>query len=413
MALVPFASRCVGYQIPTCGGLAMQVRRCAVVFIEPRERLDFDLSQLVAGGTGVEMVREWIALAAHLDQETVLDADEVESIGLLSPTQWITFEEACKLLPQERVDGLICKGLLVTDHEDHATMREQDEKIRASHWRGLSAAMHRHTRWQGIDTHEAERRFGKETEQPFFDRLGAPEPPVRERVESARRIALGKPAESSLEALIRQRVTCRSWDASRPLSTEDFASTLYRTFAARAVSDEPGITVMKRAVPSAGGLHPTEAYLLVQNVEGVKPGLYHYHPIDHALEPLGDVPGSESAALALRMVAGQQHFMKAHVLIVLASRFRRTFWKYRNHAKAFRAVILDAGHLSQMLYLAATERGLAAFITAAVNERDIEQIFGLDPMLEGVLAVSGFGWRGNLVDEVEFDPLGSVWPKST
>ena len=104
--------------------------------------------------------------------------------------------------------------------------------------------------------------------------------------------------------------------------------------------------------------------------------------------------------------------MKAHVIIILASRFRRTFWKYRNHAKAYRAIILDAGHLSQTLYLAAAERGLAAFITAAVNERDIEEIFGLDPMLEGVLAVSGFGWRGELVDEVEFDPLGSVWPRS-
>lgn len=389
----------------------MQVRRCAVVFIEPRERLDFDLSQLVAGGTGIEVVLEWIALAAHLDQELVLDADEVEALGVLSPERWITFEEACKRMPQERLDGLIRKGLLVCDHEGYSVMRAQDETIRASHWRGLSATTHRHTRWQGIDTLEAERRFGKETEQPFLDRLGTPEPPVRERVASAKRIALGKPEESSLEALISQRVTCRNWDASRPLSAEDFAATLYRTFAARAVSDEPGITVMKRAVPSAGGLHPTEAYLLVQNVEGVKPGLYHYHPIDHALEPLGDVPGTGSPALALRIVAGQRHFMKAHVLIVLASRFRRTFWKYRNHAKAFRAVILDAGHLSQMLYLAATERGLAAFITAAVNERDIEEIFGLDPMLEGALAVSGFGWRGELVDEVEFDPLGSVWPK--
>ena len=170
---------------------------------------------------------------------------------------------------------------------------------------------------------------------------------------------------------------------------------------------------MKRAVPSAGGLHPTEAYLLVQNVEGVAPGLYHYHPIDHALEPLGEVAAAQSQTLALRLVAGQRHFMKAHVLVVLASRFRRTFWKYRNHAKAYRAVILDAGHLSQTLYLAAAERGLAAFITAAVNERDIEQLFGLDPMQEGVLAVSGFGWRGaEQVDEAEFDPLGSVWPTS-
>ncbi len=390
----------------------MHIRRCAVVFIEPRERLDFDLGRLVTGGTGVEMVREWIALAAHLDDEIALDTAEVTALGALSLEKWIDFDDACRTLPREVLERLLDKGLLLGDGDENAGTRERDEQVRTSHWRGLAATVHRHTRWSGVDTLEAERRFGEETDRPFLERLGEPETPVRERVESNQRIALGKPTDTALEALIRQRVTCRNWDVSRPLSAEDFASTLYRTFAARAVSDEPGITVMKRAAPSAGGLHPTEAYLLVQNVEGVTPGLYHYHPIDHALEPLGDIAAEDSQALALRIVAGQRHFMKAHVIIILASRFRRTFWKYRNHAKAYRAIILDAGHLSQALYLAAAERGLAAFITAAVNERDIEEIFGLDPMLEGVLAVSGFGWRGELVDEVEFDPLGSVWPRS-
>ncbi|SFN29014.1 putative peptide maturation dehydrogenase [Dokdonella immobilis] len=388
----------------------MQVRRCAVVFVEPRERLDFDLARLVSGGTGVETVLEWIALAAHLDDELLLCADEMQALGTMSPEKWVDLDSIADPAHLRVLQGLLGKGLLISDAGAQGDVRRRDEDVRASHWRGISAALHRHTRWRGIDTLEAEQRFGRESDRPFLDRLGAPEAPVRERVEPGRRIALGKAADSGLEALIRQRVTCRNWDTTRPLSTEDFATTLYRTFGARATSDEPGITVMKRAVPSAGGLHPTEAYLLVQNVEGVRPGLYHYHPIDHALEPLAEVAPEDSEALALRLVAGQRHFMKAHVVIVLASRFRRTFWKYRNHAKAYRAVILDAGHLSQTLYLAAAERGLAAFITAAVNERDIEEIFGLDPMLEGVLAVSGFGWRGEFVDEVEFDPLGSVWP---
>ena len=35
-----------------------------------------------------------------------------------------------------------------------------------------------------------------------------------------------------------------------------------------------------------------------------------------------------------------------------------------------------------------------AFITAAINEREIERALGLDPMREGVLAVTGFGYRG-------------------
>lgn len=387
----------------------MQVRRCAVVFVEPRERLGFDLGLLVAGGTGVASVLEWMALAAHLDEEIPLDADEVRVLGQLSPGNWVDYDELAGESDRPVLERLVSKGLLISDVDDHAELRRQDDEIRDGHWRGLSAAVHRHTRWHTVDTLEAERRFGRETDRPFLERLGDPEPLVCERVDSDKRLPLARPNDTALEKLIRARVTCRNWDTSRPLAADDFAATLFRTFAARAVNDEPGIEVMKRAVPSAGGLHPTEAYLLVQNVEGVKPGLYHYHPIDHALEPLGDIGAEDTPALALRMVAGQRHFMNAHVVIVLASRFRRTFWKYRNHAKAYRAVILDAGHLSQALYLAATERGLAAFITAAVNERDIEEIFGLHPMLEGVLAVTGFGWRGELVDEVEFDPLNSVW----
>jgi nitroreductase len=62
------------------------------------------------------------------------------------------------------------------------------------------------------------------------------------------------------------------------------------------------------------------------------------------------------------------------------------------------------------LYLAATELGLGAFVTAGVNEVDIEQAFGLDPMEEGPLAMCGFGIRGATCNEVEFDPLHAVWP---
>ena len=37
--------------------------------------------------------------------------------------------------------------------------------------------------------------------------------------------------------------------------------------------------------------------------------------------------------------------------------------------------------------------GLAAFVTSAINEADIERAFGMDPLVEGPLAMCGFGWR--------------------
>lgn len=391
----------------------MRVRRCAVVFVEPRESLGFDLARLLSGSTGLTHAREWVALAAHLDDELVVDEAEVAVLGRISPDEWVPLENLQATQGTALIDHLLAIGLLVADSDANTGMRGNDEAVRRGHWRALSAVHHRHTRWRGIDTLEAERRFGRETDRSLLEQLGAPDVPVREHCLPAERIALDRGRDTPLEDLARLRITCRNYERGRAVPLADFAQTMFRSFGARAVSDLPGITVMKRATPSAGGLHSTEAYLLVQNVEGIAPGLYHYHPIDHALEPLRVLDGGDTTALALSLVAGQRHFMDAQVIVVLAARFRRTFWKYRNHAKSYRAVVLDAGHLSQMLYLAATERGLAAFITAAVNEADIEQAFGLDPMHEGVVAVCGFGWRGTTVDEIEFDPLAAVWPAGT
>jgi hypothetical protein len=83
------------------------------------------------------------------------------------------------------------------------------------------------------------------------------------------------------------------------------------------------------------------------------------------------------------VVCGQTYFGDAHVLLVLTACFDRAFWKYRNHRKALIALMMDAAHLSQTLYLVATELGLGAFITAAVNNVDIEERLGLDGYVRG------------------------------
>ena len=93
------------------------------------------------------------------------------------------------------------------------------------------------------------------------------------------------------------------------------------------------------------------------------------------------------------------------MLVVLAARFQRTYWKYRNHAKAWKVIQLDAGHLSQNLYLSATELGYGAFITAAMNDECAERCFELDGVDAGAVAVCGFGRRSGALANVELDPL--------
>jgi putative peptide maturation dehydrogenase len=209
--------------------------------------------------------------------------------------------------------------------------------------------------------------------------------------------------------LLARRATCRNFDAEKPLPYALFAQLMERVFSAQShvrVSDDT--VFLKKTSPSGGGLHPIEAYLIVQNVEGVAPGLYHYHPIAHALEPL-PAPERPLQELAMAAVAGQHWFANAHVMVLMAPRYDRSFWKYRNHAKAYRAITLEAGHLSQTLYLCATEAGLAAYITCAINEVPLEQAFALDPLSSGALAICGFGWRGEEMVTLELDPAGEVW----
>jgi putative peptide maturation dehydrogenase len=385
----------------------MRVRRCGVLMLEPGERIEFDLLDLNSGGSGLRSTATWTAFAPHLADTIAISTAEAAALGALSPTVWIDDSILVKTHGTELAAGLLAKSLVV---EEGGDADARDRKLRETDWRPAAAVMHFASRWRGVDTEALQQRFVEELEGNLLDRLGPAPPPVRERVPANARVPLAKPAPSPLDGLLDGRVTCRNFAAERALPRADFAAVLYRTYGARIVDDyAPGVQILKKGVPSAGGLHPTEAYLLVRHVEGIAPGLYHYHPIDHALEPIRLLAPDEASALARRFVGAQAYLVGAHAFVIPTSRFRRNFWKYRNHAKAYRALVLDIGHLSQTMYLAATELGLAAFITAAVNEVDIEDAFGLDPLEEGPLAVTGFGIRAAERSEVEFDPLHAVW----
>ncbi len=384
----------------------MRVRRCHALVIEPRETRSIDLNALMAGQARMASRIQWVALAAHRDEGQPLDDDEMHALGRISPSEWSERAVLDETFGAGVVDRLIDARLLLGDDGTHA----DDTIVRESHWHPLAAVLHRHLRWRSVDTRMPAMDADRDA-ATMLDRLGRPPPVVAERRPDEQRIALCDPdADSALGMLASRRVTCRNFDPHRAIGARALSTLLHRVHRARAVHDVSGIAVQKKAVPSAGGLHPVEAYLLVRRVDGLAPGLYHYHSLDHALELLCPLDDGESEQYAREFVAQQPWFVDAPLQIVLAARFRRNFWKYRSHAKAYRAVILDAGHLSQMQYLVAAELGLGAFITAAVNEGEIEDAFGLDPMESGVLAVTGIGHRADTMTEFEFDPLHSIWP---
>jgi SagB-type dehydrogenase family enzyme len=145
--------------------------------------------------------------------------------------------------------------------------------------------------------------------------------------------------------------------------------------------------LLYKTSPSGGARHPAEVYLMALRVEGLRPGLYHYHPGHHYLKRLSTNVTRDRAWL---YCARQDYVRNAAALFLMTAVFRRTMWKYR-HARAYRVVLLDAGHLCQTFCLVATWLGLAPFCTAALKDTLIEKDLGIDGIRESVLYVAGVG----------------------
>uniref|UniRef100_UPI0004957A64 putative peptide maturation dehydrogenase n=1 Tax=Xanthomonas oryzae TaxID=347 RepID=UPI0004957A64 len=331
------------------------------------------------------------------------------ALSQLSPTPWQPVDPSQPLLPW--MERLLDRGLAISDQPEHATHREHDERVQQQRWWPLAALWHRFARWKGEDSVATMEEQGLTTAEGMVDRLGAPPAEVVERGVGgvAARTTLPLAPSGTFNELLSRRVTCRNFDTQRALSGGLLSHMLQRSVMASArVAVGHDTAFLKKPVPSGGSLHPTETYLLIQRVEDIPSGLYHYRPIDHALQPL-DLPPEPLSDFARRALAGQHWFAEAPVLLILVPRFLRSFWKYRNHAKAYRAMILDVGHIAQTLYLSATDQGLGAFVTSAINEVDIEQALGLDGPQDGPLAICGFGWRAEEMTNTELDPNGAVW----
>jgi putative peptide maturation dehydrogenase len=293
------------------------------------------------------------------------------------------------------VRELRTRGLLIGEEDDELSRR--DEVLAQTRWHPAAACFHFATKLRHVDlglpgdpdriAAEAEAAAARFVDRhgpapPHFHSLGAT--PVVE-------LPVVRGEGGLYEALDRRRTT-RGFDRTTPLSLEQIALLVYEVFRCRAYSAiHPEIVALRKASPSGGGLHPVEVYPLIRDVAGLEPGLYHYSLREHALESMATFSADEAAKTISAFTAGQLWFADAAAVFVLTARFRRNFWKYRRHQKAYATLLLDVAHLSQAFYLVCADLGLGAFFTNLVDGASIEEALGLDGYSEGALALCGCG----------------------
>ena len=376
----------------------MRVRRAAGLLFSSRDGRTLDIAQLLSGTLASLPQSRLYAISPAGGAEHRVTRDELELLVSVPSNDWVDADGHAP----EVVQGLVERGLLVPEGGG-----DGDERLGASGWERHAAVYHFMTRWRGVDIRDEAGDVvpaNDEHVRAFLELNGPPPPAFRPLEESARVVDLPDvPGDGALYSVLRRRRTTRGFDESRALPLEELALVLDQVFGAHGhgtVADGVWET-LKRTSPSAGGLHPIDAWPLVLNVDGVGPGVHHYDARRHALELLEPLARADAKELAARYVCGQTYFATAHVLLVLVARFARSYWKYREHPKAYASILLDAGHLSQTLYLVAAERGLGAFVTTVVNNAEIDERLGLDGVDEGTVAVCGLGLPGA---RTPFDP---------
>ena len=141
-----------------------------------------------------------------------------------------------------------------------------------------------------------------------------------------------------------------------------------------------------RAAPSAGATYPIEVYAIVNNVEGLARGTYHYLIESHELELLrkGDFRNEMS-----RAALGERMFKQANVILALSAIFQRTQLRYRERAQRY--IFFEAGHIAQNTYLLATSMRLGACAIGAFYDDEFNRLLGLDGKNESVLYIIAIG----------------------
>lgn len=383
----------------------MQFRRCSILMMQVKEDRGLDLQAVLQGRAELQTTLAWQAVAGHLDEPVVLSEEEVSALGRIPQGEWSEADayEGCS----EILQGLIAKGLVISDEKSAVGFRDADARVRDLNGWPLTALAHRAGRWRGVDSAHEMRSNNLVTAVELHGRYGPP--PAAVSHHEGTPIPLPVAADEDFDDLMSRRVTCRNFDPDRALPLQTAARILKRTIMAHAViQPAPDMQILKKNIPSGGGLHPLETYAVVRNVEGLQKGIHHYDPTSHALRRLAEQPDDLDGRIRL-MLAGQEWFVDAALHLIQVARFSRNFWKYRSHPKAYRAILLDAGHLSQQLAISATLDGVASYVTAAINEFDIEDTLKLDGIASSPVMMCGIGWRAQQLTTTEFDPAERIW----
>ena len=155
----------------------------------------------------------------------------------------------------------------------------------------------------------------------------------------------------------------------------------YYAYGLTAKKQYPGVTYYLRSAPSAGALFPVEATLVVQDIEGLPDGVYHYSVADFALFRMRE---GRFGPLLAAATAGAVR-ADAPVTLVLSTIFWRSSWKYRD--RAYRYCLQDAGHAAGNFLTVGRGLGYRVRLCTIFADEAVNALIDVDDAWEGAMAL--------------------------
>jgi len=142
-----------------------------------------------------------------------------------------------------------------------------------------------------------------------------------------------------------------------------------------------------RTAPSAGALYSCELYLTASNIRNLKKGVYHYSPEKNELEilSLNNVIGE----VMNKSILEPAQFKNWSASLIITGRFNKAITKYGE--RGYRYILLDAGHIGQNIYLAATGLHLGVVGVCGFYDNRVNDMLSIDGQDETALYVMLIG----------------------
>jgi len=135
-----------------------------------------------------------------------------------------------------------------------------------------------------------------------------------------------------------------------------------------------------RPVLSTDNLYPIEIYPIIFKIRNIKEGIYHYNAKKHILETLkcGDIKDK-----LMSCCLNPELLTNAAVFLVLTAIFKRVTFKYGD--RGYRYVLLDAGHVTEKLYLIAAFMDMEITIVREFLDDEINDLIGINGVDEATI----------------------------